>query len=60
MNVDWWIEEPKTPGKAQRSPALIVGRQVHTMAVVTSIEVQRVVGILVHVGSDVSPKDLRV
>ena len=59
-DVDECVALPNTEGNASSRPARILGRQVHTTAVVVSRVVQKVTGILSHVGSAVRPKDLRV
>jgi hypothetical protein len=59
-DVDGCVVVPNTVGKTRSRPARMLGRQVHTTAVVVSRVVQKVTGILSHVGSAVRPKDLRV
>ena len=59
-DVDECVAVPNTEGNARRRPARMLGRQVHTTAVVVSRVVQKVTGILSHVGWAVRPKDLRV
>jgi hypothetical protein len=59
-DVDACVVVPNTVGKARSRPARMLGRQVHTTAVVVSRVVQKVTGILSHVGSAVRPKYLSV
>jgi hypothetical protein len=60
VEVDACVVEPKTWGNRWRRPARIVGRQEHSIAVVVSIVVQNVIGMLSQVGSAIKPKVLIV